>query len=119
MLVHEYLKLFVFRKRLVSYEYFMDELQEWEISLLADCLNSGYREEWEMTRWLVYSIIQPNIKKSMQDKSMHELLPLPFDEEYKEEEEQDITNEEIAILKHRSEMLGKQLFKQKDLDKKT
>lgn len=110
MIVHEYLKLFVFRKKMVTYEYFMDKIQDWEVSLLADSVTSGYREEWEMTRWLVYSIIQPNLKKGMRDKPMKEIIPLPFDEEYNTEEQDiEITNEQINILKRRSEALSKKI----------
>lgn len=103
------MKLFVFRKKMVTYEYFMDKIQDWEVSLLADSVTSGYREEWEMTRWLVYSIIQPNLKKGMRDKPMKEIIPLPFDEEDTEEQDIEITNEQINILKRRSEALSKKI----------
>lgn len=110
MIVHEYLKLFVFRKKMITYEYFMDEMQDWEVSLLADSVSAGYREEWEMTRWLVYSIIQPNLKKSLRDKPMKEIIPLPFDEDYyTEEPDIEITQEQINILKRRSEALSKKI----------
>jgi len=110
MIVHEYLKLFVFRKKMVTYEYFMDKIQDWEVSLLADSVTSGYREEWEMTRWLVYSIIQPNLKKSLRDKPMKEIIPLPFDEDYyTEEPDIEITQEQVGMLRERAEFIGDML----------
>ena len=110
MLVHEYLRLFVFRRRMVTYEYFMDEMQDWEISMLADSLSSAYREEWEMTRWMVYSIVQPHLKKGMRDKPMKDVLPLAFDDDYEEERQIEITNAQVEYLKKRSEAL-EQRFK--------
>lgn len=110
MLVHEYLRLFVFRRRMVTYKYFMDEMQDWEISMLADSLSSAYREEWEMTRWMVYSIVQPHLKKGMRDKPMKDVLPLAFDDDYEEDRQTEITNAQIEYLKKRSEALA-QIFK--------
>lgn len=111
MLVHEYLRLFVFRRRMVTYEYFMDEMQDWEISMLADSLSSAYREEWEMTRWMVYSIVQPHLKKGMRDKPMKDVLPLAFDDDYEEEKQIEITNAQVEYLKKRSEALAQRFKK--------
>lgn len=112
MVVHEYLKLFVFRRRMVTYEYFMDDMQEWEISLLADNVNSALRDEWEMTRWIVYTTIQPHIKQSQRDKPIHELMPLPFDEE-NEEHNKEMTNKQRDILRQRAEHLKQKMFNKK------
>lgn len=111
MLVHEYLRLFVFRRRMVTYKYFMDEMQDWEISMLADSLSSAYREEWEMTRWMVYSIVQPHLKKGMRDKPMKDVLPLAFDDDYEEDKQTEITNAQIEYLKKRSEALAQRFKK--------
>lgn len=111
MLVHEYLRLFVFRRRMVTYEYFMDEMQDWEISMLADSLSSAYREEWEMTRWMVYSIVQPHLKKGMRDKPMKDVLPLAFDDDYEEDRQIEITNAQVEYLKKRSEALAQRFKK--------
>lgn len=111
MLVHEYLRLFVFRRRMVTYKYFMDEMQDWEISMLADSLSSAYREEWEMTRWMVYSIVQPHLRKGMRDKPMKDVLPLAFDDDYEEEKQIEITNAQVEYLKKRSEALAQRFKK--------
>ena len=111
MLVHEYLRLFVFRRRMVTYKYFMDEMQDWEISMLADSLSSAYREEWEMTRWMVYSIVQPHLRKGMRDKPMKDVLPLAFDDDYEEERQIEITNAQVEYLKKRSEALAQRFKK--------
>lgn len=87
----------------------MDNLQDWELSLLADCINSSMRDEWEMTRWIVYSTIQPYLKKSMRDKSMKDIIPLPFDEE--DETEHNITEEQISQLKEHSKLVLQKLNK--------
>ena len=86
----------------------MDEMQEWEISLLADSIKEAYREEWEMTRWIVWSIIQPHLKPGARNKPMKDVLPLPFDDEV-DEHEIEITNSEIERLKQHSEMLAQRM----------
>lgn len=96
---------------MVTYEYFMDEMQDWEISMLADSLSSAYREEWEMTRWMVYSIVQPHLKKGMRDKPMKDVLPLAFDDDYEEEKQIEITNAQVEYLKKRSEALAQRFKK--------
>lgn len=111
MVVHEYLKLFVFRKKMIDYRYFMDEMQDWEIGLLADSVNAAMRDEWEMTRWIVYSTIQPYLKKSMKEKPMKDIIPLPFDEE--ESEERSITTEQINKLKEHSKIVAQRFQKKK------
>lgn len=87
----------------------MDNMQDWEITLLADSLNSSLRDEWEMTRWIVYSVLQPYLKKSLREKPVKDLFPMPFDEE--DEEEHNITNEQIRQLKERSKIIATKLNK--------
>jgi hypothetical protein len=79
MVVHEYLRIFVFQKQMITYEYFMDEMKDWEIDLLADCINSALSEQWEMTRWQMYCIIKPYLKKTQREKTPRDLFPLPND----------------------------------------
>lgn len=114
MVVHEYLKLFVFQKRMVSYEYFMDDMQEWELLLLADNYNNALKEEWEMTRWQVYTTIKPYLKKQYANKTPQEVFPLPTDkiDDAEEEHNTEITNAEIDEMKKISALVQKQLKRQ-------
>lgn len=83
MRVHEYLKYLVIENRIVTYEYFMDEMQDWEISLLVPMMHEAHRTEWETARYVVYNnaMYSGNIKKQYWEKPMQELFPLPYDPE--------------------------------------
>ena len=92
----------------------MDEIQDWEISLLADNVNYGLKDEWNMTRWIVYSVLQPYLKKTDKQKSMTQLFPLPSDTEYEVEHDIEISNEQIETLKEHAKMFAQNFFNKKD-----
>lgn len=97
----------------------MDELQDWEVSLLADNLNYGLKDEWEMTRWIVCSVLRPHLKKSMAEKPMTELFPLPTDKDNKMAEvNTEISNSDIKVMRKRAGMINDVLNKKRKLDAK-
>jgi hypothetical protein len=97
MLVHEYLKMLVITNHVLSYEYFCDELQDWELIWLLKNQHYAYKNEWEMTRYQLYYAIAPYTKNK--SKSIQEFFPLSTDKEIKEEHKTEITNDEIEQLR--------------------
>ena len=90
----------------------MDEMQDWEVSLLADNLNFAMKDEWEMTRWIVCSVLRPHLKKSHAEKPMTDLFPLPTDKVY-DDMEKEITNQQVEVMKHRIDAVSKIINKKK------
>lgn len=104
MLVHEYLKMLVITNHIVSYEYFCDELQDWELTWLMNQQHYAYKNEWEMTRYQLYYTIAPYTKNK--PNSIEEFFPLSTDR--KKEDEYittEITNDEIAKLRAQAKKL--------------
>ena len=79
----------------------MDYLQEWELHLLSEMIPWAKKDEYEMTRLMMWSIMSPYFKKG-QSKKPKDILPLPTDrdevEEYSEEELTDI-RQHVANMK--------------------
>lgn len=93
----------------------MDELQDWEVSLLVDNLNYGLKDEWEMTRWIVCSVLRPYLKKGMAEKPVTELFPLPTDTDNKKMEvDTEITNNQVDIMRKRAAATAEKLNKKKE-----
>lgn len=61
---------------MISYEYFMDQLKPYELTLLLDSIGYAYRDSWEQTRLIMYSITQPNSKRKIKPK---DILKFPWD----------------------------------------
>ena len=79
----------------------MDEIKDYEIELLMSNMHYSYKNEWEMTRMIMYSEMLPYMKKGS-DKKPHE--------DY-EEHEYNITDAQIEHLKNLSKRIGSELFK--------
>lgn len=107
--------MFVFQKQMVTYEYFMDYMQDWEIPLLAENFNHALKDEWEMTRWSVYATLRPYLKKQDSEKSPQELFPMPYDNDsYKEEEHHyEMTNEHLRRVQASAKRLEQRLKNKK------
>lgn len=108
--MHEYLKMLVIENHVISYEYFCDGLQDYELSWLLYNMNYAYKNEWEQTRYLLYFFIAPYTKERYN--SIQEFFPLSTDKKQKEEHNTEITNDEIAILKKKAEAMEAMLNKQ-------
>ena len=110
MLVHEYCKYLVIENHIISYEYFCDKLQDWELLWLLQNMNYAYKNEWEQTRYLLYFSIAPYTKTRYN--SIQEFFPLSTDKNQKEEHNTEITNDEIARLKKKAQAMEAMLNKQ-------
>lgn len=82
--------------KIIDYEYFMDEMTEWEIELCMKNMHFASKNEWEQTRMIMYTNLSPYFKRG-QSKSPAELFPLSTDSE-KEEKHTSVSNEEIERL---------------------
>lgn len=108
--MHEYLKMLVIENHILSYEYFCDKLQDWELLWLLQNMNYAYKNEWQMVRYQLYYAIAPYTKTRYN--SIEEFFPLSTDKEQKEEHKTEITNDEIARLKKKAQAMEAMLNKQ-------
>ena len=109
-MVHEYCKYLVIENHIISYDYFCDKLQDWELLWLLKNMNYAYKNEWEQTRYILYFSIAPYTKTRYN--SIQEFFPLSTDKEQKEEHNTEITNDEIARLKKKAQAMEAMLNKQ-------
>lgn len=83
--------------KIIDYEYFMDNMTEYEIELCMKNMHFASKNDWEQTRMMMWASISPYLKKG-QSKSPAELLPLATDEEEQEQHDTDVSNEEFERL---------------------
>lgn len=74
----------------------MDKLEDWELIELFQSLQYADTNAWEQTRSLMWIIAQSNSKRKLNLKS---IMKFPWDEEYKEKHNIEITNDEVSRLK--------------------
>ena len=109
--MHEYLKMLVITNHIISYEYFCDKLQDWELLWLLQNMNYAYKNEWQMVRYQLYYTIAPYTKTRYN--SIEEFFPLSTDNtDNKEEHNTEITNDEIEQLKKKAQAIEAMLNKQ-------
>jgi len=72
--------MLVFTNKLVTYEYFMDELQDYELELLSDNIGWSYKNEWEIARLEAYCSLCSFGKPK---RKMNEMFPLMTDDDNK------------------------------------
>lgn len=70
--------------RLVSHEYFMDEMRITELAIITKYIDYSFVLEWNMTRNIMLSALRPYLKKK--NIKANEFWPLPIDEGYYKEE---------------------------------
>ena len=109
--MHEYCKYLVIETHIISYDYFCDKLQDWELLWLLQNMNYAYKNEWEMVRYQLLYAIAPYTKTRYN--SIQEFFPLSTDKtDNKEEHNTEITNDEIARLKKKAKAMEAMLNKQ-------
>lgn len=75
------LKVVVIEHKIVSYDYFMDRMQQYELQMFIDMLPWAFKHDSEQTRLVLWGILSPYMKKKQ---SPEELLPLVTDCKEKE-----------------------------------
>lgn len=87
LICHENYRHLVVIAKLVTHEYFLDELSDYELQLLGDNLIYSAQTDWEIARLQMFVAMQPYMKKGMGKKTPQDFLPMPFDEDYTEQDE--------------------------------
>lgn len=62
-------------------EYFLDELQQWELNLIVNNIKYLDRNEKEIDRYKLYISVQANSKKKLK---IEDIMKLPWDDEQDE-----------------------------------
>ena len=104
--------ILVFQYKLISYEYFNDQMSFYEVNDLMEGIDYVDRVSWEQTRVLGYLSMAPHCKKL----DMKKILPFKWDENddntSQEEKVTSISNEDIEKLKLESEKYEKYFSQQ-------
>lgn len=95
--MHEYLKLLVVENKLVSYQYFMDEMQMYEIFDLIDLIPWANKTSYEQMRLVMWATLKPYLKK--QTITPEKLLPLYTDTHVSEKIVPEHTEAEIEEMR--------------------
>lgn len=74
----------------------MDEMQDYEVNDILECLPYLERNDWERTRFLAYANCQINTKKKLKP---NDILSFPWEKENKETE---ISNDDIKRLRKKA-----------------
>ena len=90
-------------------EYFMSDLQDFEVELLYENLKYADRPSWEQTRLLAFILAQVNSKKKLE---ITEILSFPWEENY-EEKNIEMSNEDRDKLRAQAAMFEKILQQNK------
>lgn len=76
-MAHELCEYLCLEYKVISYEYFLTELHEWEAHFLMKNLNLSVKHDYIRMRYLMWASLKPHLKKkSIQPE---ELFPLPYD----------------------------------------
>lgn len=86
-------------------EYFMDNLQDWEVQDIYSNLQYADCTSWEQTRWLMYVIAQTNSRKHLK---VTDILKFPWDGG---DAITTISSEDIRRLKEKAQLIEKELLK--------
>ena len=89
-------------------EYFMSDLQNFEVELLYENLKYADRPSWEQNRLLAFILAQVNSKKKLE---MTDIMSFPWDENY-EEKNIEMSNEDRDRLREKAKAFEKLLKEQ-------
>lgn len=64
---------------MIDYEYFMDRMSDFELSIFLDNVDYAYVDEWEQTRLLLWGLFKVNAGKKW-NKKPSDLIQLISDE---------------------------------------
>jgi hypothetical protein len=83
----------------INPDYFMDQMQVYELYPLLNNIFNKNKESWEQTRLIAYLIAQTNSTKHLKPS---DILKFGWDCNETEEKETSISNEEITRLKNKA-----------------
>lgn len=106
------MRLLVIQYKVIDYQYFMDELQKYELMSLLENCKFSYKDEWEQTRYLMFCALAPYSKEKYD--SMTDFFHLRTDPEKIETHKTDISNDEIKKMREMSAYFEKNVIGKKD-----
>lgn len=98
-------RVLCFEHRIVTIEYFMDEMELYEVNTIIKDLKYIDRTSRELSRYEIYAIAQSNSSKKLK---MTDILQLPWDEEGKNTGTA-VTEEQAKEMRDRMKRLEKQI----------
>lgn len=105
MLYHHLLRVLVYEYRMVSLEYYLDEMQPYEISIVAKNLAYTDRANKELLRLQMYITAQVNSTKKLK---IEDIMKFKWDDEFKNTGTK-ISTEEAEKLRNRASELAKKI----------
>jgi hypothetical protein len=105
------MRFLVIQYKVIDYNYFMDELQDYELTYLLENCKFSYKDEWEQARYLMYYAVAPYSKKKYD--SIADFFPLATDPEKSEIHKTDISNDEIKKMREMSAYFEKNVIGKK------
>lgn len=94
--IHELFRILCFEFRVCSIDYFLDEMQDYEVNTIIQYLPYLDRNSWEQNRFSIYANVQMNSKQKIKPT---DILKFAWDNT---EEQITITSNEIERLKNKS-----------------
>lgn len=99
MIVHNILRVLVVENKILDYQYFMDEAEEWEALELIDISPYAYKNEWNMTRERMWLEANKFAKKKIEREDIYKFI---WDEKAEEKHNTEISNEDIQRLREKA-----------------
>lgn len=91
--------------RIVGVDYFLNEMQPFEVEAILESADYIDSLEWDRTRLMMYSTLAPNSSKKLE---ISDILTFPWDKEKTGSESTDhsISNEDIERLRNKAKQYG-------------
>jgi type III secretory pathway component EscR len=106
--MHDLYKSIVVINKLCSHEFFLDEMNMYDLYLMTKYLSYADMAAWQQTRQIMLSSLRPYLKKK--NITAQEFFPLIIDEKEEDDREKttSVSNEQLEMLKQAQEYYKKQ-----------
>lgn len=95
--------------KVISVGYFLDKLQYYELQLLLENANVSVKNDWEITRNMMWSFVQPYSKKKLKPT---DIMTLPWDEGAKHvDTHREVTKADVEKMKANLEQRKQAMMK--------
>lgn len=95
--MHDLYKSIVIINKLCSHEFFLDEMNMYDLYLMTKYLSYADMAAWQQTRQIMLSSLRPYLKKK--NITAQEFFPLIIDEDNKVEMTKEVSSNEINWFK--------------------
>lgn len=96
---------------MIDYEYFMDRMADYELSIFLDNVDYAYVNEWEQTRMLLWGVLNHPLRKF--NKKPKDILPLVTDEGYRQfKNAEELNEDETERIK---QLFSRQYFEEENI----